>query len=197
MTKQKNCSFLVIVDNCTHHLQIYPCRQATSAVVVEALKQWVRYRGPPLKFRGDNASNLTGREVENYCNEVGIKLIKSVKYAPESNGIAENAVKKIKEFFIKNEKLGEWDTLIDQCTHFLNYRIKPSELKIEEQPDQGDFSGNLFKVGDQVIILHKIRGKRFKLKTGTVDTVTEVTSNTSVRLENNGIWSCRQLIKAS
>lgn len=195
-TALKNCYFLVIVDNCSNFLQVYPCKQATSSVVVNSLNEWIKYRGPPKRFRGDNAVNLTGKEVEEYCTKVGVQLIKSVKYQPSSNGIAESAVKRCKEFFVKNEKLGQWDTLIDQCTHFLNYRIKPSELKIEDQAEKGDFSSNPFKVGDQVIILHQVRGKRFKHKTGTVDTVINVTSNTSVELENNGIWSCRDIVKA-
>jgi len=188
-TRQKNCYFLVIVDNCSNFLQIYPCRQATSSVV-QALNEWVKYRGPPMRVRGDNAPNLTGQEVEDYCTKIGVKLIKSVKYQSASNGIAEAAVKRCKEFFVKNEKVASWDELIDQCTHFLNYRITPSELKSEDPPDQGNFSSNPFEVGDQVIILHKIREKRFKHKTGTIDTVSKITSNTSVQLENNGIWSC-------
>lgn len=190
LTKAKNVYFLVIVDNCSNFMQIYPCRQATCEVVVDSLTQWIRYRGKPRRIRGDNAHNLTGNLVEEFCKEQDIKLVKAIKYTPESNGIAENCVKLIKQWMIKNERLGDWDTLINDCTHFLNYRVsKPIEIS-----EPVDTSKNPFTVGQRVYILLKQKIGRFRSKTGTEDIVTELTSNTSVRLLANGIWSVRHLV---
>jgi len=31
-------------------------------------------------------------------------------------GIAEHAVRSVKEFFVKNQSLGEWDSIVNICT---------------------------------------------------------------------------------
>ncbi|MGL5687080.1 MAG: reverse transcriptase domain-containing protein, partial [Vagococcus fluvialis] len=167
-TKKNNVYFLVIVDNCTNFTQIYPCSQATSKAVVDSLKEWIKYRGPPERVRGDNAHNLTGLEVKNFCKEQGITLVKAVKYQPSSNGIAENYVKRCKNWFIKNQKPNiDWDELIEECIHFLNYRVP----KVNQITEPTDTSRNPFKVGDKVYILFKQKQGRFRSKTGTEDKV--------------------------
>lgn len=188
-TKKKNCYFLLITDNASEYTQIFPCKQATEEVVIESLQQWFKFRGVPNRVRADGAFNLSGRKVEQFIKDSGAKLIKSVKYQPSSNGIAERRIKEIKNYFCKNSDL-PWDEQLIDCLKFVNYRVPVPEK--EENPPRNRAK---IKVGDIVYIQKRVRGHRFKENLGTEDKVKSIPSNTTVELEANGIWSLRDIIK--
>ncbi|KAG1925099.1 hypothetical protein F2P79_025764 [Pimephales promelas] len=172
--KTLNASTALIEQMIRHHtgislkLQIIESHydHATSAVVVNSLKEWIKYRGKPERVRGDNAHNLTGSEVETFCKENGIALVKAVKYQAASNGIAERAVRSAKEFFVKNQGLGDWDSIVNLCAHYLNYRVD----KPNQKPEPPDTSKNPFKLGvkcpaEGVIVVCKDLSDSFLVKT--------------------------------
>ncbi|MGL5903999.1 MAG: RNase H family protein, partial [Cetobacterium sp.] len=188
-TKLGNCYFLLAIDNHTKMKMIWPMRSAKVENVVECLKQWIRWQGKMQSLRADGAHNLSGNLTQKFCKENGIILTKSVRYHPETNGIAERGIREVKEYFCKNEELGEWDTIIDRCLLDLNRcnKVEPKEREVKTNPK--------FRPGDQVIITRRKKIGRFKEGPGTVDTVKAITGSNTVELEANGIYHNRDLIK--
>lgn len=168
---------------------IWPAPHQNEKFTIVCMDQLVQMWGKPLRVKSDNAYVISGKVVEEYLASKDVELIKSLKYQPASNGIAERAVRTVKDRFRKNEDLGEWDILIEPCLSFLNPRPDIQNNRIEDRIA----ALNLLKVGDTVYILKDQKGKRFKHKGGTEDNVTKVLGSNSVELENNGIWSLRHL----
>ncbi len=177
---------------------IWAMKSALEQNVVNCLREWIKWEGKMQSLRADGAHNISGRLVEDFCKENKIVLIKSIPYRPETNGIAERAVRTVKEWFAKNKELGDWDTKIVECLTDLNRSAVSHNCKKEgEELDAiaGVKENPKFQVGDQVIITRRCKVGHFNEGLGTVDTVKSITGTNTVGLENNGIQSNRDLIK--
>lgn len=188
-TKKGNCYFLLAIDNHTKKTMIWPLRSALEAKVVECLTEWIRWQGPMESLRADGAHNISGKLVQKFCKENRIILVKSIAYRPETNGIAERAIRNVKEWFAKNKALGDWDQNIDRCLLHLN-RYNTVNLKEREVK-----KNTRFDVGDEVIITRRHKVGKFSEGLGTVDKVKAITGSNTVELENNGIQSNKDLVR--
>lgn len=188
-TKNGNCYFLLAIDNHTKMKMVWPMSTALEKNVVECLKEWIKWQGKMESLRADGAHNVSGKLVEDFCRENKIVLTKSIAYRPETNGIAERAIREVKEWLRKNENLGEWDQIIDKCLSNLNRftREESREREVKENPR--------FRVGDEVIITRRRKVGKFSEGSGVIDKVISITGSNTVELENNGVQSNKDLIK--
>ncbi len=197
-TKAGNCYFLLAIDNHTKRIMIWAMKSALERNLINCLREWIRWEGRMQSLRADEAHNISGRLVEDCCKENKIVLTKIIPYRPETNRIAERAVRTVKEWCAKNKALGDWDTKIDECLIDLNRSAVNHNCRKEGEEVHaaaGAKENPMFRVGDQVILTRRRKVGRFNEGLGTVDTVKSITGTNTVELENNGIQSNKDLIK--
>ncbi|XP_052749157.1 uncharacterized protein K02A2.6-like [Galleria mellonella] len=93
--------FLVLVDAHSKWIECLDMPNMTSQSLILNLKKVFSRFGLPKTIVTDNATTFTSSEFGKFCDVNGITHILSPVYSPQSNGLAENAVKTCKRF-IKN-----------------------------------------------------------------------------------------------
>ena len=88
--------YLVIIDSCTKWIEVYSMKNITSKTTVEMLRDCFSRFGLPRTIVSDNGPTFVSKEVEVLFHRNGIKHLRISPYNPQSNGLAENAVKTVK-----------------------------------------------------------------------------------------------------
>jgi len=78
-------------------------KSITSTATIEKLREMFATHGLPATLVSDNGSNFTSSEFQEFMKKNGIKHIKVAPYHPASNGLAERAVRILKEGYEKME----------------------------------------------------------------------------------------------
>ena len=86
---------MVIADNAGNDTRIYPIRTATGKVVQERMALYFTNKNPKT-VRMDNALHFKNAYVLDFLEGVGAQVIFSIPYKPETNGVAERAVRSAK-----------------------------------------------------------------------------------------------------
>ena len=98
--------YLVMVDRHSGYPWVHRLTTTTSLAVTRAIKKWFEYFGLPKSIRSDGGPQFRGEAFKTYCKDNGILHETSSPYNPESNGLAEAAVKNVKKLLIKCIKEG-------------------------------------------------------------------------------------------
>ena len=96
-SRRGNRYFLVIQDDFSKYLKIFPFRECSSENVIEALRTVFVEEGVPKEIVSDNGTHFTARNVARYLNDQGVRHIRSPPYHPQSVGLAERAIKTVKD----------------------------------------------------------------------------------------------------
>ena len=86
---------LLMVDRNTFYLWVHHLQMLTTAAVTKQLAKWFQTFGNPKTVVTDSGPQFRS-EFEAFCRANGITSVKSSAYNPESNGLAETAVKQMK-----------------------------------------------------------------------------------------------------
>ncbi|XP_049529003.1 uncharacterized protein K02A2.6-like [Dermacentor silvarum] len=117
----------VLVDAETKWIEAVPLRTATAATTVDTLRCIFARFGLPRTVMSDNGPQFTSAETARFFRENGVRHITTAPYYPQSNGLAERAVRTIKEGLKKSQA----GTLQSRLAKFLlRYRTTPTR---EEQ----------------------------------------------------------------
>ena len=116
--KGEKCSFLVVVDVFSLFVLAIPMSEnPTSKDILDALQQhYFNVFGKPLGLLSDNASNISGSMIQNFCNILRIKKMQISAYNPQSNvsemlnKVILNGLKYTMQFF--NLNIINWSTLL-------------------------------------------------------------------------------------
>ena len=124
VTERKNRYIICFVDRFTRFTICEPLADRTALSVCRALyyRVIVPYTTPKIVV-SDNALEFLSRMFQELCNMFKIKRTTIVSYHPNSNGLAENTVKRILGILRKciNVAQGEnWDLLLPQVETALN-----------------------------------------------------------------------------
>jgi len=82
----------VICDRATYWIQGYPAEFKTEAETTKALVEFAGPQGKAKHVYSDNS-----KEIKSACEKLGFPQDGSLPHRPETNGIAENSVKKCRE----------------------------------------------------------------------------------------------------
>lgn len=93
--------YLVIIDAYSKWVDIFPMRSITTINTIEILYGIFARYGLPSLIVSDNATTFTSGEWKNFLSRNGVNQITSPPGHPQSNGMAENAVKNFKSFVTK------------------------------------------------------------------------------------------------
>nr|XP_037289927.1 uncharacterized protein K02A2.6-like [Rhipicephalus microplus] len=116
---------LVVVDAETKWLEAISKRSTTSEATVEALRPIFARFGLPHTLVSDNGPQFVSAEFQKFVRMNGINHVMTAPYHPQSNGLAERAVRMIKECLRKSQGGG---TFIKRLSQFLcRYRRTPAK----------------------------------------------------------------------
>ena len=104
---------LVVVDDFTRFVEIYPLRTAsTHAIVSKMISYFCRY-GFPRSIRSDNGPQFAGKLWNDVCRSLGVTPRKIVPYRPQGNPTerANRTVKQIIKAYAHDHK--DWDVHLD------------------------------------------------------------------------------------
>ena len=110
----ENRMFLIIVDTHSKWIEAFPMTSTTATKMIQILRTFARY-GIPDSIVSDNGSQFISSEFQQFCKMNGIRHILVAAYHPKSNGLAERAVKIVKDGL---KKMSE-GTMEDRIARFL------------------------------------------------------------------------------
>ncbi|XP_055918925.1 uncharacterized protein K02A2.6-like [Eupeodes corollae] len=118
-----NRQFLVIVDAKTKWVEIYPMNSIVAKSTIEKFYETFARFGLPRTLVTDNGTTFTGSEFQSFIKKNGIKHITSPPGHPQSNGLAENAVKSFKLAVKKILAGGEKSVAIALARYLFHHRL--------------------------------------------------------------------------
>ena len=184
---------LVIVDNGPGPIRVYPIRTPTGAVICSCLSQFLREETGVISMRMDNATYFTHTSVKTLLEGEGIQIQYSVPYQANTNGVAERAVRSVKEQIVKEGAESSWDepTSLLRIHQAINLG---REVKRCVSKDNTSVSSP-FSLGEEVWVLRKPLAGNPSKKCESKDTVAEILGPRRLRLENSGIVHIDQVRK--
>ncbi|XP_049283943.1 uncharacterized protein K02A2.6-like isoform X1 [Anopheles funestus] len=121
-------TLLIIVDAFSKYIDVRLLNLSRASDIIENLENFFACFGLPQEIVTDNGPPFNSVAFENFLNVRGIKVSKSPPYHPQSNGLAERAVRTVKEVikkFMIDEKVKHL-SLTRKINRFLtNYRNTP------------------------------------------------------------------------
>ena len=123
-------NYLVIVDYFSGYPEVFSMASTTAGAIISILKQTFARFGIPTFICSDNGPQFKNAQMEAFAREWGFTQITSSPYHPKSNGMAEMAVKVIKQLIKKTQESNQ-----DLYKGLLAYRNTPqtSSLKSPAQ----------------------------------------------------------------
>ena len=184
---------LVIADNGPGKIRVYPIKTPTGAIICSCLSQFLREETGVKSLRMDNASYFTHTAVKSLLEEEGILIEYSVPYQAKTNGVAERAVRSVKEQIVKEGLESSWD----EPTSLL--RIHQA-INLGREDKRCVSNGNTvvsspFSLGEEVWVLRKPLAGNPSKKCEAKDTVAGILGPHRLRLENSGIVHIDQVRK--
>ena len=112
--------YLVVVDSYSGWFELDTLHSLTSAAVIRKLKRQFAQHGSPEQMLSDNGPQFSSREFKEFSVRYNFQHVTSSPLYPQSNGLAENAVKQAKDLLEKTKRDGS-----DLCLGLLNLRNIP------------------------------------------------------------------------
>ena len=112
---------LDIIDHITKYLKSYGLRNKTSKEVLIYIKDFVYNVGSPKIFQFDNGSEFRNNEIQSFMHNMGIEVVYSAPYHPQTNGAVETLHKEIKRFVSNKFVLNTKDFNLSEALTEANY----------------------------------------------------------------------------
>ena len=98
-------SFLICVDHWSGYLLYHVLRSLSSEAIISVLIVWFNTLGWPSSIRSDGGPQFCG-EFPKFCAKYHISHELSSPYNPKGNGLAESAIKSVKNILRKSHATG-------------------------------------------------------------------------------------------
>lgn len=86
----KDCAtFLVIVDYFSRFIKVIEMKSTNAGNTIDALEGVFREQTYPETIRSDNGPPFASEEFSGYCNSKNIRLVRTIPYWPQMNGLVE------------------------------------------------------------------------------------------------------------
>lgn len=121
----------ILVDAETKWIEARPVKTATTDTTVQLLRESFARFGIPQCVVSDNRPQFSSGAMAKFLQENCIRHLRTAPYHPQSNGLAERAVRTIKEGLKKNKR----GTLQEKLSRFL-FRYRSTPLESGKSPAQ-------------------------------------------------------------
>lgn len=108
--------YVVMIDYYSKWIEALPVNSQTSGAVIKACEEIFSRLGVPKEMRSDNGRCYDSREFRHFAKDFGFVLKTSSPRYPQSNGLAESAVKTVKKL---------WGKCENQSRALMAYRTTP------------------------------------------------------------------------
>lgn len=118
----KECAtFLVVVDYYSRFLQVVEMKGTTAVKTIEALESIFSEHTYPETIRSDNGPPFASEEFAAYCLSKNIRLIRTIPYWPQMNGLVERTNQGIlRALRIARATNGDWRKAIKEHVYIYN-----------------------------------------------------------------------------
>ncbi|XP_037505909.1 uncharacterized protein K02A2.6-like [Rhipicephalus sanguineus] len=115
---------LIVVDSHSKWIEAVPVAHANSRSTVENLRTMFAQFGIPRTVVSDNGTPFTGFDFRQFMERNGIVHIRTSPHHPQSNGLAERAVRTVKDGL---KKIGNAELTTSLARVLCNYRNTPQQ----------------------------------------------------------------------
>ncbi|KAL2091867.1 hypothetical protein ACEWY4_011665 [Coilia grayii] len=173
--EKRNKYALVVVDNAGGDGEMFPLRVMTASNIAQGLCRFFSSRKTAKSLRTDNAMNFRGNPIQRLLEQLGIKHVASIPYKSNTNGVAERAIRTIKELISADLKT-KWDTplgILALNRHVSLPNLKPHRVLKDEKGNthpfkEGDTVWHKNKTELTLKTVTKIEGNKITLNTGEI-----------------------------
>lgn len=118
----KECAtFLVVVDYYSRFLKVIEMRSTNAAKTIEALETVFREQTYPETIRSDNGPPFASEEFAEYCRSKNIRLVRTIPYWPQMNGLVERQNQGIlRALRIAKATNGDWRKAVQDYVYMYN-----------------------------------------------------------------------------
>uniref|UniRef100_A0A669EUY2 Gypsy retrotransposon integrase-like protein 1 n=1 Tax=Oreochromis niloticus TaxID=8128 RepID=A0A669EUY2_ORENI len=117
--------YLVVVDSYSGWFEIDLLKDLTSATVIKKLKRHFSVHGAPHTLISDNGRQFTSQRFKDFASQWDFRHVTSSPEYPQSNGLAERAVRSAKQLMEKSHRDGT-----DVFLNLLNLRNVPRDVNL-------------------------------------------------------------------
>ncbi|CAI5671963.1 unnamed protein product [Oreochromis niloticus] len=117
--------YLVVVDSYSGWFEIDLLKDLTSATVIKKLKRHFSVHGAPHTLISDNGRQFTSHRFKDFASQWDFRHVTSSPEYPQSNGLAERAVRSAKQLMEKSHRDGT-----DVFLNLLNLRNVPHDVNL-------------------------------------------------------------------
>nr|XP_054919421.1 uncharacterized protein K02A2.6-like [Dermacentor andersoni] len=114
---------LIVVDSHTKWIEALPVKSATTEVTIARLRELFARFGLPQTVVSDNGPQFASQQFSQFMTVNNITHLRSAPYHPQSNGLAERAVRTIKDGLLKHSMVNDLETKLARV--LLGYRRTP------------------------------------------------------------------------
>ncbi|XP_058456736.1 uncharacterized protein K02A2.6-like [Malaya genurostris] len=118
----KECAtFLVIVDYYSRFLKVIEMKNTTAVKTIEALEEVFVEQSYPESIRCDNGPPFSSEEFSTYCARKNIRLVRTIPYWPQMNGLVERQNQGIlRALRISRAMNADWRAAVKTYVHMYN-----------------------------------------------------------------------------
>ncbi|XP_055622847.1 uncharacterized protein K02A2.6-like [Toxorhynchites rutilus septentrionalis] len=114
-------TFLVVVDYYSRFLKVIEMKGTTAAKTIEALESIFMEQTYPETIRSDNGPPFSSEEISNYCVRKNIRLIRTIPYWPQMNGLVERQNQGVlRALRIAKAVNADWRSAVKDYVHMYN-----------------------------------------------------------------------------
>lgn len=128
-----NTAILVIIDNFTRFVELYPVKDVTAVTAVECLLKFTGRYGFVSRIRSDRGGQFVADITKQFIDLLGAEQILTIGYSPQSNGQVERSNKEIIRHLstLVNSRrvLQNWSTVLPIVQRIMN-NIPHSTTKV-------------------------------------------------------------------
>ncbi|GBO16206.1 hypothetical protein AVEN_14345-1 [Araneus ventricosus] len=126
-SSKRNKELLVMIDNMTRFVRLYPVGDTLSKNVLKSVTSFVEDFGLPNRIISDRESCFTSHEFQRFCDENGIlHTLNSTTSHPQGNGMVERVHGTILSTIVtsmKKDYQRDWDSKIKETERNLNNTV--------------------------------------------------------------------------
>ena len=125
-----NTYLLVLIDNFSRYLEIYPMPDKEAKTIANCLVQWLGRYGCPSQVFSDNGKEFVNEIISEFTTLIGTEQIFTLAYSKQENAIAERALKEVQRHlraivYHKNVYY-DWGVYVPLVQRILNTEVHSS-----------------------------------------------------------------------